>query len=642
MGNGLTGVSHRLLVSRRRWARLRRLPDVPLLQRMGRLLDRQTAPWLTDRTLTLDETAHNWHLLRARGWQTRVVSLLVQYGRTGDRLYRDAAVACLREMGSWDYWSWIAWRQEQTDPNIIFDLSCGENAATLAFAYDWLAEELTEDERACFLEIARTRALQPYLANNGTPGSEMWYYRSPDSNWNTVCNGGAGLLALALEDALPECARVLALADEGIRYYFEGMGEDGAWPEGIGYWGYGHRYGYLYLLSHQRATGQPHPLLSRPASRATLRFPLLFSPNNAAASFGDVNSFLPLPFIFAAAEQYASHEVIAEVERRLTLLLDADAAALEEAGPWPNAAEALLFHPGEALPAPAEVAWPMVSVQQGLGWGYLADRWPHPRLYVSVRGGTTDAPHTHQDATSLFVVVGNERLIMNVGATDYLDTTFGPRRGELYEHGAASKNVLFVNGVALPHPATVTTQRLSGPGWDGLLLDGTAAAAVGSPVSAYARIVLMLQHAAILIIDRVTMQHAGLAEVRYHTYADVRFAPASADIAGEREALHLAFAASVPARLHRGLGTPTLPAQAPDTMLRWMSEDKHADMLFATLLTPNGSGALTLDAGSRILQATGPDYAATLAYPISGLAVTDADRQESRREDGGSQRERPA
>ena len=132
--------------------------------------------------------------------------------------------------------------------------------STLALAYDWLAGELSAEERAFFVETAHTRALQPYLARNGVPGEEMWYYRHPNCNWNTVCNGGAGMLALALGELLPESADVLALVEAGVRHYFEFMQEDGAWPEGIGYWGYGHRYGYWYLLSHERATGHSHPL----------------------------------------------------------------------------------------------------------------------------------------------------------------------------------------------------------------------------------------------------------------------------------------------------------------------------------------------------------------------------------------------
>jgi hypothetical protein len=162
--------SHRLLVSRERWDRLRHLPAIPIFERAAKWLDELTDRWTRDFETPLDETVHNWHLIRARQAQTRVVSLLVQYGRTGDRRFREAAMEHLRRMAGWEYWSWITWRENEPDPNAIFDLSYGENSATLALAYDWLADELSPDERAWLLDTARTRALLPYLARTGVAG----------------------------------------------------------------------------------------------------------------------------------------------------------------------------------------------------------------------------------------------------------------------------------------------------------------------------------------------------------------------------------------------------------------------------------------------------------------------------------------
>ena len=567
--------AYRLLVSAERWARLWNLPELPLLQEAGARLAAEAEPWVTDRSLPLDETAHNWHLIRARHVQTRVLSLLVRYGVTGDRRYRDAALDYVRDMAGWEYWSWIKWREGDASPDAIFDLSYGENATTLAFAFDWLAAELSEEERALLVDTGRARALRPYLARNGTPGEEMWYYRQPDCNWNTVCNGGAGLLALVLGELAPESGRVLELVEEGVRHYFEFLQDDGAWPEGIGYWGYGHRYGYLYLLSHERATGRTHPLLERPGSRATLRFPFLFSPNRVSTGFGDSNHFFPEPFVYAAAERYGLPEIVAEMDRRA-----GDPAGSDEC--WPIDAELLLFHPGET-PVVPEWPWPRTSVQQGVEWSYLADAWPKPSLYVSARGGNTDAPHTHQDLTSLWVVVGDETLVVNVCEDDYLDTTFSRRRDELYEMGAASKNVMLVNGVGLPRGA-VQTRTVSGPGWEGVVLDATEIAAVGSPVDLYARAVLMLEGNAVLVLDRVAMHHAGLGEVRYHTRARTQWRRASARLLGEARSLHLAFAANVPAQLDRGQGLPTSPTREPETILRWRTDGKHRELVLATLL----------------------------------------------------------
>jgi hypothetical protein len=606
---------HRLLVSPDRWARLRALPAQPLLTRAAAKVAADADRYAADRTIPVEVTGHNWHLIRARRAQTRIVTLLVHYGITGDRGFRDAALDYVRDMAGWEYWSWIKWREQIADPDAIFDLSYGENSATLAWVIDWLAGELTDNERALLRDTARRRALQPYLARNGTPGQEMWYYRSGNCNWNTVCNGGAGLLALALGDTCPESAPVLALVEEGIRHYFEFLQEDGAWPEGIGYWGYGHRYGYQYLLSHERATGRPHPLLQRPGSRNTLRFPFLFSPNGVPVGFGDSNHFFPLPFIYAAAERYGMPEVVAEMDRRMTVVLEQ--AAHED---WPNTAELLLCHPG-VLPAIAADPWPRAAVQQGIEWGYLADAWPTPALYAAVRGGTTDAPHTHQDLGSVNVVVGDEPLLDNVREDDYLDTTFSERRFELYEMGAASKNVMLINGVGLPHPGTAATRLLSGADWDGILLDARQAASVGSPVHLYGRLVLLLAGRALLILDRACLAHAALGEVRFHTRAQATPGETTTQIQGKAATLHVAYAADVPCVLRTSLGTPTNPDRAPQTILRWMTRGKQTDMLFATLLTPAGEGRVTLDAAACTVTVTAPGVAMTFAHPAGELGI---------------------
>ena len=111
----------------------------------------------SDRTITVDLTGHNWHLIRARYAQTRIVTLLVNYGITGERRFRDAAMDYVRDMAGWEYWSWIKWREHNADPDAIFDLSYGENATTLALVYDWLRDELTDDERALLLDTAHRR-----------------------------------------------------------------------------------------------------------------------------------------------------------------------------------------------------------------------------------------------------------------------------------------------------------------------------------------------------------------------------------------------------------------------------------------------------------------------------------------------------
>jgi hypothetical protein len=124
----------------------------------------------------------------------------------------------------------------------------------------------------------------------------------------------------------------------------------------------------------------------------------------------------------------------------------------------------------------------------------------------------------------------------------------------------------------------------------------------------------MLAGRALLVLDRVVLAHAALAEQRFHTRARLQTWRASAVVEGEKERLHLAFTASVPARLKRGLGLPTHPPRDPDSILRWVSEGKHREILMATLMTPKGVGRLTLNPARRVLRAQGPGFAVAIHY----------------------------
>ena len=292
----------RLYISQEHIDRLPEPTNSKVVRRAIRNVRKVARTYLDDRNIAVGERGHNYHLIRARMMQTLVVTLLTAYRLTGRQAFRKAILDDIRTIAGWDYWSWITWRQGDARPEAIFDLSYGENSATLAIAYDHLHDELTEDQHDLFVKTARDRSFIPYLKVNG--GREkLWYFDSPNSNWNTVCSGGAGMLALSLGNKCKESARVVELVERGVAPFFKSLDGDGGWPEGIGYWNYGMRYGFMYLLSHERATGRKHPLLKRAGTQATLSFPLTFRRTDnpvvlvMPTDFTRCLSILPLPSV---------------------------------------------------------------------------------------------------------------------------------------------------------------------------------------------------------------------------------------------------------------------------------------------------------------------------------------------------------
>ena len=610
----------RLYTTRAELARLRESSDLPLLRSAAAALARQAEEYASSLALTYEPGVHNALLNRAREMQGRVVTLLVRWRQTGEARFRAAAMDHLRAMASWEHWSWDAWLYSDPVFDHWYDLSYGENALTLALAYDWLHDTLDAEERRLLVEQARVRGLEPFVNVVETRPSPAGYlqgtwFGSATSNWNTVCAGGAGMLALAMHEEFPALAdRVLALAEDSMRPYFEGLrGTNGGWVEGIGYWNYGHCYGFRYLLSHENATGRPHPFLALPGVRETLSFPMDFAPNGQFCSFPDVNTWSPMAWHYKAAVHLGRSELIP--------LLDTYPREFGNGG-WPEAAEFLTLHPRSSPAATAGPALPggevVARIYPAMDWAILADRLPEPRLYMAIRGGSTDDPHAMVDVLSFQVVVGREKLIHNYsneGGEAYMHTTFSQRRNDIFENSQPAKNVPIINGVGLPDHARVDTQPVTVGGHRGFRLESTRAYGELWPdkpmVEFAARLFLMLGTDAFLIVDRIELPQTGRAEVRMHSFAELEAREAGFLLRGKRETLRVVYTCDVPANTATAVACPTRPERGAN-VLRWCTLSRtHRQITMATLLVPGEAPAeLRLRGGGERLrvQASGGDW----------------------------------
>lgn len=582
----------RLHVSPEAFAQLPTLRDdpwfAPYLQATASLAD--VALDTTGSLASFKEEGHNWHLLRARRVQTLAWSAAVQARLTGDGRYVRAAMRYVQVMHDWTYWSWDMWRQQNTDPMANYDLSYGENAATLAVLHDWLHDRLTPAEINLLVATA-DRPIRSFLhfVDDATRPSEIkkpsWFGHD-SSNWNSVCAGGAGMLALSLAEHLPQWSRVVELVEESLRPYMQNLiALDGAWPEGIGYWNYGMRYAFMYLLSHENAVRQPHPAIAEPATHKSLHFPADFAPFGVPCSFGDVNSWSPLPIHHLMARRVKDDTLAARL-----FGIHIQPTAHGDVKHWPHAAETLLMvrRPAASVANPPAAA-PHVKLYQGLDWGVITAGQSPDRLAVTVRGGSTHWPHAHLDLTSFHAVVEDEYLIFNMGINEYLDTTFGPRRFELYDTTPASKNVVLINGLGITHPSLVQTQVIHpAPGLAGFQLSAAQAhgpSRSGPTATDYCRAFLMIDQQAILILDHLLLPHQARCESRLHTPMSPTCQNDSVQLLGRSQRSRIQLACNQPAMLHTAMAMPTSPKE-PLHVLRWMTQHLHTHIAFATLLLP--------------------------------------------------------
>ncbi len=546
---------------------------------------------------------HNGHLERARHLHQRVVTLLAAWLITRDRQFRDAVVAHIEAMARWEYWSWIAWRESDPRPQATFDLSYGKNSVTLATAYDLLHDDLTAQERAFMVDLARDRALQPFV--EVVDRGEAWWLGKDDSNWNTVCTAGAGMLALAMAEEVDLSARVLTIVEESFVPFFTALERtDGGWPEGIGYWAFGMIYAFRYLRSHERATGRPHPLLRAEATGKTIDFPLDFFVYGNPCSFGDANAFALSAIHVHVAEELGRKQALQMMAPLVA------AGALTAPSRRPHAAEALLLGVDvdrvAAPGTPASAADPVRSYE-GLGWVRLADRWPDPSLCLTIRGGRSGVPHGHRDLLSFHAVVGREKLIENITPHEYLDTTFGPRREELFEMGPQSKNVPLIDGVGIGNGQQVIPESLEVQGFPAIRLDASTAFGVArnnDPLAEEAVRTFIHLGSSVLVVDRIRLAQRGRVETRLHSGGAVTVDGARALVRGRQESLTVVHAARTDAEGDFGLSlAPTVPTTPGDdaTVIRWCGPKALGqDHLIATLLVPGDADADVVVAGDEV------------------------------------------
>lgn len=573
----------------------------------SRLEKRRRDPWFTpyfqaaadlaQRALHLENyfpeyIGHNWHLIRARTVQIRIATLAVQAHLTGDDRYVRAALRYVEEIRNWEYWSWISWRQKNSDPCAIYDLSYGENSASLAIAYDWLQEWLTPDDEALIVETSR-RAVDSFLKHTANPvkGTPSPWNHPFINNWTAVCAGGMGMLALSLYELLPESSEVLRRVEFSMALYMEHIHAfGGGCPEGVGYWNYGMRYAWMYLRSYENSTGEIHKCIEHPLTRATLTFPLDFSPYQIGCGFGDGNHWRSLPFHHEMAHRLNAPEIAAELRR-----VHEDPT---RGGPkwdyWADAVETILLAP-DLTDLPAEQS-DVIKVYDVLDWGILADRMPQPSLYLSARGGTTELPHGHRDLTTFHVVIDGESAITSPGVNEYLDSTFGPRRYETYDTIPMSKNVVLINGLGISEKTEVVTRKVDfSPSCKGIHIDATGAMGVMHDVKAvnsYCRLYLMIDRKAFLVLDSLDLPHPGRCESRLHTGMTAVFLESVVQLTGQKTRCSFSLGCNHSARLYNSIALSTLPKPDPVHVIRWITAELHRRVVFASLITAEESSNL--------------------------------------------------
>ncbi len=528
---------------------------------------------------------------------TRVIASHLQtltgaYVLTREQKYRDAAMRHLANILNWRHISCEANINTPVERKMFFCLSYGEHAADVALMYDVFRPDITDAERQIFDEVLdRYYLWQALRAYDHNP----WWVNKEWSNWNGVCAGGMGMLALALYDDRPEARKLIPFVEASLSHYFQSYIDSGGGNhEGTGYWNYGMHYAVRYLLSYENATGRKHPAFDIPELGKSLHFPVDFH----RITFGDNDGWHPTGMYFMMAERtrqpeaalraaaFLMHEVPPapgpEERNRLGRTYLADNLYAADSIPTDETMQRLK---AERTANPQAVA----RVYEGLGWAVIADDSAFPTLRLSARGGSSRIMgHGHLDLLSFKCRINDETMIADqsggVGGVN-----FTGRGQDLYSRSPAAKSTLFVDGLGCgTNVETSSVDVIDGDGLLGVRLD---ASRIYLPRwrGFIGRLFLLVDNSYWLVIDTAP-GHA--MEARFHTYAETETGDDWALLSKGVERMTMTFATLSGGVMQQSWGMPSLPGEQT-RILRWMSNSSH-DSLQVTALNP-GTEKLTLE-----------------------------------------------
>ena len=466
--------------------------------------------------------------------QGRVMDLIVGHFVDDNTAYRDRAVEELRNLVRFSTW---------TDPahaDMPADLCTGEACTTVAVALDWLAEKLPDADREAAVDALRRKGLEPYL--QGVDQGAFWagcYH-----NWNPVVNGGVALGALLLADEDDQARAALATARANLGHFFEALGAEGGWDEGLGYWGYAMRY-VLLLGEALFRVQDDESIFGRRGMDATGLFPIYFTPHGTPVSFGDRPAMPACGTFYLLVKHFGLREMTWWLDR-YAFRRDVVTSGYSAAG------LALLFRPTNRKPEPKPRLQPVKAFHQ-IGWAAAADQWPTPGMYVALKTGDLAAHHAQLDMNSVQIMVDGEVLLNDPGEPEVTrDYLFSERRYAYYEAQSRAHNTV---------AAADREHRIDAVG--GILeacrkgrarwLVGDAGGALGEDVHFIRHVVLPVDadgHAEmVIILDEIRNVVAEEITASWHTAGHVALDDHRGTVTGAASRLHVAFAADCPLEL---------------------------------------------------------------------------------------------
>lgn len=415
----------------------------------GTFFENSVLPWM-DRDIMTEPAGYPDHKRTAPIWRQTYIDcqellyairhLAVGGQVTRDQAMLDRAKAWLLEAASWN--------PTGTTSRAYTDEWAFRVNLALAWGYDWLHDQLTEDERTKVRValLARTRETADHVIKNAN--IQLFPF---DSHAVRAVSAVLIPASIALLDDAPEAEDWLHYSVEFLFTVYSPWGDsDGGWAEGPHYWMTG--MAYLIDAANLLKGYSGIDLYQRPFFQRTGDFPLYTkAPDTRRATFGDDSTMGDLPAVkvgfnlrqFAGVTGNGAYQWYYDEIKRTN---PGTEMAFYNWGWWDFNFDELVYRTDfpivEATP-PADddqLRW-----FKGVGWAAIQHRMQDPENHIQfvMKSSPYGAiSHSHGDQNAFCLAGFGEDLAINSG--HYV--AFNSTMHQAWRRQTLSKNAILING----------------------------------------------------------------------------------------------------------------------------------------------------------------------------------------------------
>ena len=311
------------------------------------------------------------------------------------------------------------------------DLFAAETAVTLAEISRLLAHRLAPSIVTRIKEEVNARVLQPFIQSK-----TLYNWETMHNNWAAVCAGSIGIAACYLIPEQQVLWQILRRLMPCLDHYLESFESDGTCLEGLGYWTYGMSfYVALTQLLHTYTNGQLDLLAdSRCQAISSFQQKCYFA-SGSTISFSDSSSH---EHFRLGLTSYLTHYFKS---------VDCPPASCQmgytEDGcyRWLPTFRDLIWTQAMDMPSNQTPSYHLEQAQWFIAQG------KHQTAFA-VKGGHNDEPHNHNDIGHFIYACGTEQLLIDLGAGEYTQTYFSPKRYTIFCNSSLGHSVPIINGQA--------------------------------------------------------------------------------------------------------------------------------------------------------------------------------------------------